>query len=215
MATENITAPGVEKKQQVQLAAENTDASPKVETKQQVQYWLHVSEAILVVLLVLSAIGVGITDFSPQHSWKYWLSMVPIFGTLSFLGGWSRVRRRGQSWWVMLRTQLLHWGALLVAVYMIFLLLGAGRLDNENTGLVALLALSLTTFLAGVHFDWRFCLVGAFLAVTLIMAAWVEEYVWMMLIFAVLLVLVGLLVGRYMIHRHAGKTGHPQQPDHG
>lgn len=52
------------------MATENTTA-PVVKTKQQVQYWLYVSEAILVVLLVLSAIGVGITDFSPQHSWKF------------------------------------------------------------------------------------------------------------------------------------------------
>jgi hypothetical protein len=36
-------------------------------------------EIIFVALTGLSLIGVGITDFSPAHSYWYWFAMAPIF----------------------------------------------------------------------------------------------------------------------------------------
>ena len=51
---------------------------------------------------------------------------------------WSRVRDKGSKWTTILRTQLLHWAGLLVAVRLVFEMLHKGRLDNENTGLVIL-----------------------------------------------------------------------------
>ncbi len=50
---------------------------------------------------------------------------------------------------------MLHWIGLVVAVQLVYLLLHIGRLDNENTGLIILLLLALTTFLAGIHLGWR------------------------------------------------------------
>ena len=47
-----------------------------------------------------------------------------------------------------MRNQLLHWAGLLVAVRLVFEMLYKGRLDNENTGLVILLLLALSMFIA-------------------------------------------------------------------
>ncbi len=41
--------------------------------------FLGIYEIVIVVLIALSIIGIGITDFSPADSYKYWVAMVPVF----------------------------------------------------------------------------------------------------------------------------------------
>jgi hypothetical protein len=154
-------------------------------------------EIILIVLILLSMIGIGITDFSPADSRLYWLAMVPVFAAACLILEWSRARGKGQKWITIVRTQLLIWFGLLLAVLLVFLLLHTGRLDNENTGLIILLLLALTTFFAGIHLGWRLFIVGIFLGVALIGAAYLEEFVWMFLIIALVVVAIFLLLKRY------------------
>jgi hypothetical protein len=143
---------------------------------------LQSSEIILIALIALSAIGIGITDFSPRYGFSYWLAMVPIFGGFSILTGWSRSRSRGLSTSVVIKTQLLHWIGLLIAIIIVFFLLRTGRINNIEAGIVALLMLAFATFLAGVHFDWRYMIVGIILGAAVVGAALVQEFIWMILI---------------------------------
>jgi len=149
---------------------------------------LAADEIVLAILLVLALGGVAITDFSTKHGLWYWIAMAPIFAAASLFGGWSRARAAGESLPVVIRTQLLHWIALPLVIWVVYLLQTSGRLNNEDAGLVALLAFSLCTFLAGVHFDWKFCLVGLLLGATVVCAALVEEFFW---VIALPLLLVG------------------------
>jgi hypothetical protein len=155
---------------------------------------LGIYESVIIGLILLSIIGIGITDFSPADSYKYWVAMVPIFCGACLILEWSHARGKGAKWSTMLRTQLLHWIGLLVAVRLVFEMLHKGRLDNENTGLVILLLLALSTFIAGIHLGWRLCLVGGFLGAALVAATYLEEYVWLLLIIGLaVLVIVFLL----------------------
>jgi uncharacterized membrane protein YqjE len=151
-----------------------------------------VEELIFAGLLLLSMAGMAISDFSAQVGLNYWLWMVPIFAAASITVGWRRARARGQSVAGLLRYQALHWGALALAVYLVYMLEETGRLNREDAGLVALLALALTTVLAGVHFDWRLLVLGGLLALAAACSAFVEEFFWMLLI-PTLLVGAGLL----------------------
>ena len=154
-------------------------------------------EIILIVLILLSIIGIGITDFYPGDSHRYWFAMVPVFAGACLILEWSRARGKGQKWTTIVRTQLLLWLGLLLAVRLTYLLLHTGRLDNENTGLIILLLLALTTFFAGIHLGWRLFIVGIFLGVALIGAAYLEEFVWIFLIIAIVVVAIFLLLKRY------------------
>ena len=69
-----------------------------------------------------------------------------------------------------------------------YLLLSAGRLDSENTGLIILLLLALTVFVSGTHLGWRLCLVGALLAVALVMATYLEEFTWLFVLLTAVVV---------------------------
>ena len=82
-----------------------------------------------------------------------------------------------------------------------------GRLDNENTGLIILLLLALTTFFAGIHLGWRLFIVGIFLGLALIGATYLEEFVWMFLIIALVVVAIFLLLKHYAGTKIGEKVG--------
>lgn len=154
---------------------------------------IHTEEAILLTLIALSAVGIGITNFMPVRSFWFWVAMAPVFGVVSLYLGWSKARQRGERISRILWAQVLHWVGLFAAIVLIYLLFDpAGRINNNQLAMISLLALALTTFLAGVHFDWRFMVVGIVLGLSLAGAAFVEQMIWMISIpiIAVIVLLV-------------------------
>jgi hypothetical protein len=145
------------------------------------------------VLLLLSLGGIAVSDFSRDWGLTYWLVMVPLFSAASIYSAWTRARSRNERLGRRLWVQLLHWSVLALAVWAIFLFERTGRLNRDDAGLVALLAVALTTILAGVHFDWRLAVLGVLLGLAAGAAAMVEEFFWMLLIPALLLGAAALL----------------------
>lgn len=137
-------------------------------------------------LLLVSVGGVAIADFSTRWGLTYWIAMVPLFAAASIYTGWKRSAAGPEGRGPVLLRQVLHWSALGLAVYLIFLLERTGQLNREDAGLVAMLSLALTSLLAGVHFDWRLGVLGAFLGVAAALTALVEEFFWVFLILGVL-----------------------------
>lgn len=143
-------------------------------------------EITFAALLLLSIIGMGVSDFSTQYGLTYWLVMLPLFAAASIFTGWFRARRDGQTVAGIIWRQTFHWGAAALAVYLVYVFERTGRVNDEDAGLVTLLVLALTTFLAGVHFDWRLALLGLVLGAAAAAAALIEQFFWVLLIPAVL-----------------------------
>jgi hypothetical protein len=156
---------------------------------------------IMILLVLLAIVGIGITDFSPQLSHWYWLAMVVITGIACIVMEWSRARKKGLSATTILKKEVFIWLGVLVAVNLVYFLFHSGRLDSENTGLVILLILALATFLAGLRLDWRLCLLGGVLSGALILATYLEEFLWI-----VLMVVLAAAAGIYFMARL--KSGH-------
>jgi len=154
------------------------------------KYHFLVEEVAVIAALLLSILGIGITDYSPLRSYNYWGVMTLILAMSGLSIGWARAHRLDLPVAKTLATQLVHWLATGVAVGGIFLLLKAGRLNYENTGLVLLVLLGLATFLDGYRISWRFSLVGVLEFVSGIIAAYVEQYLWVLLIVA-----IGMAIG--------------------
>jgi hypothetical protein len=108
--------------------------------------------------------------------------MVPVFAVGCLIIEWAHARRKGISGLGILRTQLLIWLGMLVATFIIYILLFNGRLNYENTGLIMILLLALTTYFSGIILDYRLCLLGISLASILIIVSFLEEYMWVVLI---------------------------------
>lgn len=151
----------------------------------------------LSILLGCSFAGVAITNISPVNSHTYWLAMVPIFFLASLVTEWPHVRNGKYPWKTVLWNHSLQWLALLAAIQMVFIIQQIGRLNNETTGLILLLLFALSTFIAGIRMGWMFRLAGLFLAVGLLVLAYVERYLWALVFVAII-----VLVTHYFVTRH-------------
>ena len=140
-----------------------------------------IEEVILFIVLILSLIGMGITDFSPLESHRYWLLMIILLAIASIGLGWSKEEYQGNIFKLIVR-QLIHWGATLITVSGVYLLLHTGRLNYESTGLIIELILGFSLFLDGRNFGWRISLLGILVGCTAIVAAYVDEYIWVILL---------------------------------
>jgi hypothetical protein len=180
----------------------NTGNLPK-ETgiRNTLKQYLDPDGIIMILLVLLAIVGIGITDFSPQLSHWYWLAMVVITGIACIVMEWSRARKKGLSATTILKKEVFIWLGVLVAVNLVYFLFHSGRLDSENTGLVILLILALATFLAGLRLDWRLCLLGGVLSGALLLATYLEEFLWI-----VLMVVLAAAAGIYFMARL--KSGH-------
>jgi len=149
----------------------------------------QIEEAILVLLLILSLVGIGITDYSPADGYGYWLIMVFIFALFSILIGWLQSKNRTDDFKKILREQSIHWATSFLVVGGVFLIHQPGRIREEDAGLIILLILSLSTMLDGLRVGWRFSLVGVFLWVSAVIAAYTQHFLWIELLIAILIVL--------------------------
>ena len=157
---------------------------------------------IVILLVLLSIVGIGITDFSPLLSHWYWLAMVVVIGIACIVMEWSRARKKGLNAMTIVKKEVFIWLSVLVAVNLVYFLFHSGRLDSENTGLVILLILALATFLAGLRQDWRLCLLGVLLGGALILATYLEEFLWI-----VLMVVLAAAAGIYFMARYTSASG--------
>lgn len=153
----------------------------------------QLEEAVLILLLILSLVGVGITDFSPADGFGYWLVMVAVFAVLAILIGWRQSKYHPEDFKIILREQALHWFTSLLVVGGAFMVEKSGRIQPEEAGLVIVLILSLATMLDGLRVGWRFSLVGLFLGVSAVIAAYTEHFLWIELLIAIGIVVLTIL----------------------
>ena len=107
-----------------------------------------IEEVILFIVFALSLIGMGLTDFSPLESHRYWVVMIILLAIASIALGWSKEVDQGNIVKLTIH-QLIHWGATLITVLGVYLLLQTGRLNYESTGLIIELILGFSLFLDG------------------------------------------------------------------
>ncbi len=156
------------------------------------------------ILLVVSLVGIIITCMGRTGSggssfsrW-YWTCSVVVFAVLSL---WmSRIDRpkprkiTGVAIW----HGVLHWLALLIIIFHVHLLVYAGIADNITAGLVILLLLALTTFLAGLYYDSIFALIGGLLFILAVLATLLYQYILLVAIIALVIIAVVIY---WMYHR--------------
>ncbi len=152
----------------------------------------HIEEGILILLLLLSLIGVGVTDYSPSDGFGYWLIMVVVFAVCSIFIGWLQSKHRQGDFDMILREQFIHWATSFLVVIAAFVVQKSDHIDADSADLVILLILSLSTMLDGLRVGWRFSVVGLFLGISAVIAAHVRHFLWieMLIAFAIIIITV-------------------------
>ncbi len=156
------------------------------------RYWLGLT-AVHLAMVLAALLGIGWTSLAgpPEaggsRSVVYvWLALVPAYCAACIWEGWanataSRLRTR------LVVTQLLHWAAFLIAMYVLLTPQLRGVLNDNTLGLALLGLLAIGTFVAGVH-AWSLpvCATGIVLALAVPAIAWVDANI--------VLILTGVLV---------------------
>ena len=171
---------------------------------------LKVATVSAVSMVILALIGVGLTMANSAISATYWVSMVPIYGLLCVVTAWYRsVPGGGGAGPSLVLRQVFHWLGIGGALGLGFFFRTHGEETDTAAGLNALLLLALGCYLAGVHLERLFILVGLLLAATLLVVAEVEEYLWLVLVTGAVAIvaIIGLnwVLGR--VRSHPGGSG--------
>lgn len=154
-----------------------------------VRAWLREAPYLIMLLLTVGGVAYSALARSPlQHYWE----LVTLFNCAACIyEGWGR---EGQQRWRVVWTQLLHWGAFLVAMTLLFLPSVQAVANVNSTGLAILLLLALGTFVAGVHTaSWRVGLNGVVLALCVPVVAWLDQSALIVTLAALAVLLAGAL----------------------
>ncbi|WP_193140926.1 MULTISPECIES: hypothetical protein [unclassified Meridianimarinicoccus] len=158
--------------------------------------------AMVVGLVVLGlAFGtIAVTDVSSAGSLLYWNLLVILVAAASLANSRYHAGLKLTDFRTIL-PMLLHWLAVLVVIHLLFLLVSTGRMANADVGLTCAFILTLGTVLDGIRGNWRMIVLGLALGLLTIGMAIVEQYVWVLLIVALLAIAMLLIGARLTGHR--------------
>ena len=147
-----------------------------------------------IVMLSMAVFGIGMITFTGQPAPLYWEILTPLYCGICIYAGWrhadSREKRVELVW-----TQVLHWFAVLVAMWFVHIDLVRDVVNNNATGLNLMTILALATFLAGVHAKaWQIYLVGVALALCVPGMAFVQQSALFMVVAFGGIILVGVML---------------------
>ena len=157
------------------------------EAKRPLRTWQALADDLpYLAIIVLGLIGTSWTSLSRSSASTYWVIMTPIFAAICIYCGWRHTESAARVG--MAVTQILQWVAFLIAMDLVTATVAHGVLNANATGLMLLTLLALGVFVSGLHLrSWKLCVTGAFLAISVPVAAWVQRA-------ALLLLLIGLAV---------------------
>ena len=133
---------------------------------------------VTLVMILLSFIGLIVTDLQHQGSWIYWMCMVPIFAALCLWLSWYIRNKTEVLRFTSIWHELLHWVAMGGAGYVVAMYVDFGILGRFEAGLVILILLALTTFIAGIYTEKSLMVIGVLLGFFAIGAGFIEEYLY-------------------------------------
>ena len=120
------------------------------------------------LMIVLAWIGAVYTTYDLDTSRWYWHWLIPIFGLICIVTQWNNVEPTLKSRLLLVMRQVLHWGAVLALAFLLYAL-SAGHnniidlIDDRQGGFIITLVIALSAYLAGIYYDWRLCVVAAFI----------------------------------------------------
>ncbi|WP_295448640.1 hypothetical protein [uncultured Thiodictyon sp.] len=128
-------------------------------------------------MLALALVGAGVSEVEEKGRflWFYWFGVVLVYAGISVVRAWLKAKQQAQPVWPMIRTEVLHWLGALIAIKIILLFEATGITDRGAASVYSLLVLAVCSYLAGVHFDWTFMLLGGILAVIAVAIGFLDQ----------------------------------------
>lgn len=154
--------------------------------------------AINILWAVIVLVGFALNDFAQTRAGLYWLIAAPFGFLLSLYLGWRSARQQGQIDKQEGVRHTLHWGGMMVAIFLAVPLGATGALTPKGMGQAILLIVGLAYFLAGVHLERPMLWIGISIAAGYLATFVITKYTWTIVgaFFAAALIASALLGGR-------------------
>ena len=118
--------------------------------------------------IALAWIGAVYTTYDLDTSRWYWHWLIPIFALICIITQWNNVEPTLKARLLLIARQILHWGAVLALAFLLYMV-SAGHnniidlIDDRQGSFMMTYTIALSTFLAGIYYDWRLCVVAIFI----------------------------------------------------
>ena len=146
----------------------------------------------------IGLVGFSLIDFAPERVPLFWTIASPTGFLLSAWLGWQHAREAGQESAREGRNHMLHWGGLVVAIFLLYPLIAQNALQGKAIAQVILLFVALAYFLAGVHLAPPLKWAAAAMAVGYVATLTLDDFAWTALgvLFALGLIASALAAGK-------------------
>ncbi len=132
------------------------------------QWFLH--DIFYIAMLALALIGVIF-----RLPVSYWIILIPVFGVITIVEGWSHFADRTQRLGLVYRVAL-NWCALLLSIYLLSNNGVRGVMNANAISLSLMTLLALGTFVAGVQARvWQICGIGGLLFLSVPELGWLDQ----------------------------------------
>jgi hypothetical protein len=156
------------------------------------------------LVLYVAAIGlVAMTAHDASGMSSYWQFFIPLVALVSILGGWRWAGTTSNERWTFVLRQVLHWGALILVLRLLYAHAVQDFLNDEQDAFVSIYLVGLAAVLSGIYIDWKMALFGLFLLLSGVAIAWLNDN-WMILTLvvggaAVVAIVLSLVVRGYLV----------------
>lgn len=133
------------------------------------------------IMLALAFIGIVIFSIHSRAYWVYTQVMAFLYAILSLWLYWYIGRGESTPKHSTFLRQAIHWLGLWLSIFLIALFVNVGMFNATQAGLATFVLTALTLFLAGIHTDIIFILIGVTLAILIVAATYIQSYlpIWM------------------------------------
>ncbi|MGB5735829.1 MAG: hypothetical protein WBM40_15445 [Thiohalocapsa sp.] len=154
-------------------------------------------------VLYLVALGlVAMTSHNAAGTSIYWQLFIGLVALVSIIAGWRFAGASDHPRWVYLLKQVLHWGALVLVIRLLYTHDLQDFLNDEQDGFVTIYVLGLTAILSGIYLDWRMALFGIFLLLSGVGMAWIDDNA---ILISLIAVAAAVGVAATLVFRRRGK----------
>ncbi|MCG6943201.1 MAG: hypothetical protein LJE69_18370 [Thiohalocapsa sp.] len=160
------------------------------------------------VLYAIAVVLIAMTDHNPASAQDTWDYFIPLVGLVSITSGWAL--HAGDTWQSRLRyilQQVIHWGALLLVIHLLFQTDVQHFLRAETDGFVIVYLLGLSGLLSGLYLDWKMAVFGLFLIFSGVFIAYLDDNA---LLFAIggiaTMAVVGTAIAWIKFHQQGGDS---------
>ncbi len=136
---------------------------------------------IYLLWAAICLVGFALVDFAPTRVGLFWAIAGPVGSVISGMIGWRHSLRRGQLRRDIGLRHALHWGSMLVAIWLLIPLGVTGVIAWEHLSRIILLIVSFGYVLAGAHLDRPLLWVGLLMAAGYVSFFFINSYAWTIL----------------------------------